>query len=86
MVCSKRKMDIDRHGPRQMPNNCQHLDPPNVSLPTTFNTQNCIGAVALLSGGRGGRTGAFSRWEHEFGLLAIIFIRIDTSLTYHSHI
>ncbi len=30
------KMDIDRHGPRLMPNNCHHLDPPYFSLPTTF--------------------------------------------------
>ncbi len=31
----KMKMDIDRHSPRLMPNNCQHLDPPHFSLPTT---------------------------------------------------
>ncbi len=31
-----KKMDIDRHGPRLMPNNCQILDPPYFSLPTTF--------------------------------------------------
>jgi hypothetical protein len=35
----KMKMDIDRHGPRLMPNNYQHLDPPYFSLPTTFNGQ-----------------------------------------------
>jgi hypothetical protein len=29
-------MDIVHHGPRQMPNHCQHLDPPYFSLPTTF--------------------------------------------------
>ncbi len=28
----KMKMDIDRHGPRLMPNNCQHLDPPYFSF------------------------------------------------------
>jgi hypothetical protein len=33
----KMKIDIDHHGPRLMPNNCQQLDPPYVSLPTTFN-------------------------------------------------
>jgi hypothetical protein len=33
----KMKMDIDRHSPRLMPNNCQHLDPLYFSLPTTFN-------------------------------------------------
>jgi hypothetical protein len=33
----KMKIDIDRHSPRLMPNNCQHLDPPYFSLPTTFN-------------------------------------------------
>jgi hypothetical protein len=33
-------MDIDRHSPRLMPNNCQHLDPPYFSLPTTFKLQN----------------------------------------------
>jgi hypothetical protein len=30
------KMDIDRHGPRPMPNSCKNLNPPNFSLPTTF--------------------------------------------------
>jgi hypothetical protein len=29
-------MDIDRHGPRLMPNNWKNLDPPYFSLPTTF--------------------------------------------------
>jgi hypothetical protein len=33
----KMKMDINRHGPRLMPNNCQNLDPPYFLLPTTFN-------------------------------------------------
>ncbi len=28
---------INRHGPRLMPNNCKILDPPYFSLPTTFN-------------------------------------------------
>jgi hypothetical protein len=32
----KMKIDIDCHGPRLMPNNCQHLDPPYFSLPTIF--------------------------------------------------
>jgi hypothetical protein len=32
----KIKRDNDRHGPRLMPNNCQYLDPPYFSLPTTF--------------------------------------------------
>jgi hypothetical protein len=51
----QKKMDIDHHGPcRLMPYNCQHLDPPNVSLPTTFNKKTFIGAVAFLSGGGGG--------------------------------
>jgi hypothetical protein len=31
------KMDIDRHGPRPMPNSCKNLNPPNFSLPSTFN-------------------------------------------------
>ncbi len=31
------KMDIDRHGPRSMPNNCKNFNRPNFSLPTTFN-------------------------------------------------
>jgi hypothetical protein len=35
-----KKMDIDRHGPRLIPNNCRFLDPPYFSLPTTF-TQHC---------------------------------------------
>jgi hypothetical protein len=34
----KMKMDIDRHGPRLMPNNCQYLGPPYFSLPTTLRT------------------------------------------------
>jgi hypothetical protein len=34
------KMDIDRHGPRLMPNNCKNLNPPYFSLPSTFNTLN----------------------------------------------
>jgi hypothetical protein len=33
----KTKMDIYRHGPRLMPNNCKNLNPPYFSLPTTFN-------------------------------------------------
>jgi hypothetical protein len=28
--------DIDRHGPRLMPNNCKNLNRPNFSLPSTF--------------------------------------------------
>ncbi len=32
----KMKMDLDRHGPRLRPNNCQHPDPHYFSLPTTF--------------------------------------------------
>jgi hypothetical protein len=32
----KMKMDIDRHGPRLMPNNCTNLNPPYFSLPSTF--------------------------------------------------
>jgi hypothetical protein len=32
----KMKMDIDRHGPRPMPNNYKNLNPPYFSLPTTF--------------------------------------------------
>jgi hypothetical protein len=35
-TCLK-KMDIDIHGPRPMPNIFQFLDPPYFSLPTTFN-------------------------------------------------
>ncbi len=31
-----KKMDIDRHGPRLMPNNCQILDPPYFLLSTNF--------------------------------------------------
>jgi hypothetical protein len=30
------KIDINRHGPRPMPNNCKNFNPPNFSLPTTF--------------------------------------------------
>jgi hypothetical protein len=32
----KTKMDIDRHSPRPMRNNCKHLNPPYFLLPTTF--------------------------------------------------
>jgi hypothetical protein len=32
----KMKMDIDRHSPRLMPNNCKNLNPPYFSLPSTF--------------------------------------------------
>jgi hypothetical protein len=35
----KMKMDIDRHGPRLMPNNCKNLNPPFFSLPTTFKAE-----------------------------------------------
>ncbi len=31
----KMKMDINRHGPRLMPNNCKNLNPPYFLLPTT---------------------------------------------------
>jgi hypothetical protein len=31
----KIKMDIDRHGPRRMPDNCKNLNPPYFSLPST---------------------------------------------------
>jgi hypothetical protein len=30
------KMDIDRHGPRLMPNICKNLNPHYFSLPSTF--------------------------------------------------
>jgi hypothetical protein len=33
----KMKMDIDRHGPRLMPNNCKNLNLPYFSLPSTGN-------------------------------------------------
>jgi hypothetical protein len=32
----KIKMDIDRHGPRLMPNNCKNLNPSYFSLPSTL--------------------------------------------------
>jgi hypothetical protein len=32
----KTKMDIHRHGPRLIPNNCKNLNPPYFSLPSTF--------------------------------------------------
>jgi hypothetical protein len=32
----KIKLDIDRHGPRRMPDNCKNLNPPYFSLPSTF--------------------------------------------------
>ncbi len=33
----KTQIDMDRHGPRLIPNNCKNLYPPYFSLPTTFN-------------------------------------------------
>ena len=30
-------IDIERHGPRLMPNNCKNLNPLYFSLPSTFN-------------------------------------------------
>ncbi len=33
---SQNEMDIDRHGPRLMPNNCKNLNPPFFSLLTTL--------------------------------------------------
>ncbi len=32
----KMRMDVHRHGPRLMPNNCKNLNPPFFSLPSTF--------------------------------------------------
>ncbi len=48
----KMKMDIDRHGPRLMPNNCKNLNPPYFSLPSTFkyaHTKLCGRLVDCLS-------------------------------------
>jgi hypothetical protein len=33
----KIKMDIDRHGPRRMPDNCKNLDPPYFSFLSSEN-------------------------------------------------
>jgi hypothetical protein len=44
----KMKMDIDCHGPRLMLNNCQHLDPPYFSLPTTFKWLNQQATMMLI--------------------------------------
>ncbi len=38
------KMDIDRHGPRLMPNNCKNLNPPYFSLLTTFKSDSAFSA------------------------------------------
>ncbi len=38
----KIKKDIDRHGPRLMPSNCKNLDPPYLSLPTTFKERDWV--------------------------------------------
>ncbi len=32
----QKAIDIHRHSPRLIPNNCHILDPPFISLPTTF--------------------------------------------------
>jgi hypothetical protein len=42
----KRNTNIDCHGPRLMSNSCQHLDPPNFSLPTTFT--GCSSTVVFI--------------------------------------
>jgi hypothetical protein len=44
----KMKMDIDRHGPRLMPNNCKNFNPPYFSLPSTFKTRKTHAAFLLL--------------------------------------
>jgi hypothetical protein len=44
------KMDIDRHGPRPMPNSCKNLNPPNFSLPSTFNYKICRLSNKLFAG------------------------------------
>jgi hypothetical protein len=41
----KIKMDIDRHGPRRMPDNCKNLNPPYFSLPSTFNDSKRLSQV-----------------------------------------
>ncbi len=38
----KIKIDIDRHGPRPMPNNCKNFNPPNFSLLSTFNDTHMV--------------------------------------------
>ena len=44
----KMKMDIDRHCPRLMPNNCQNLYPPYFSLPSTFKLDFLPKVVTIL--------------------------------------
>jgi hypothetical protein len=46
------KMDIDRHSPRPMPNNCKNFNPPNFSLPTTFKGLSLDGGRADFSKNR----------------------------------
>jgi hypothetical protein len=45
----KTKMDIDRHGPRLMANNCKNLNPPYFSLPSTFKGLSLDGGRANFS-------------------------------------
>ncbi len=46
----KMKMDIDRHGPRPMPNRCKNLNPPNFSLLSTFKVTEERGRTGVGSG------------------------------------
>ncbi len=41
-------MDIDRHGPRLMPNNCKNLNPHYFSLPSTFKAEKNKNYLPLL--------------------------------------
>ncbi len=36
----KMKITLDRHRPKPLRNNCQHIDPPNILLPTTLKLSN----------------------------------------------
>ncbi len=50
----KMKTDIDRHGPRPMPNSCKNLNTPNFSLPSTFKRKSiyCINTAPRWGGVR----------------------------------
>jgi hypothetical protein len=45
----KKKIDIDRHCPRLMPNICKNLNPSYFSLPSTFKAKKRVWASPIYS-------------------------------------
>ncbi len=76
----KIKMDIDRHGPRRMPDNCKNLNPPYFSLPSTFKS-----SVKLKKRGVGKEEGMghCSRWQSMSVFFILPSSGIGTEITYY---